>query len=78
MVSGGLGAIFSLVDPQLGKPLFLLSLPFLSFFSFIADIAAHIQLSLTISYVPESLIFGYYLILIALVIKYNKGERGKI
>ncbi len=78
MVSGGAGAIFSLIDPQLGKPLFLLSLPFLSFFSFIADIAAHIQLSLNTSNVPESLIFGYYLILIAIVIKYNNHERGKI
>ena len=78
MIFGGIGAIFSLILPILAKPFILLCYPFLLYFTKVADISEWFYTGIIFDEVPQALIFGYYLILIAIVIRLKKGRKESI
>lgn len=78
MLSGVMALFVSTILPFLAKPLILISFPFVFYFTQIIDLFAGIKLNFQASGIPMGLYYGYYLILIAIVIKFRKRERGKI
>lgn len=78
MLSGILGLFASVISPILAKPIVLLAYPMLYYFTFIVDIMSGFDFNFQAQDVPQGLIYGYYLILIAIVIKFRRKERRKI
>lgn len=72
MIFGGAGGLLSLITPILAKPLILLCYPFLAYFTKVVELFAKINLQIGIETIPVTVIIGYYLMLIVLVIKLNK------
>jgi len=77
MIFGGLAGLLSLFLPLLAKPLILLCYPFLSYFTTVVELFSEINLQISIDKVPIASIFGYYLILLVLVIRL-KGRKTTI
>lgn len=78
MLGGILSLFISLFSPVMAIPFIILSYPFLAYFSFVIEIFAGIKLSFQLGNLPSILIIGYYLMLIAIVIKFQRREGGKI
>lgn len=70
----GIGSLVSLFLPPLSYPFFLISYPFLFYFRLVVETFSNINLSINSSYLPFPLVIGYYLLLIAIVVKFNKGK----
>jgi competence protein ComEC len=68
MVLGGLAAVVSLVFAPLSKWILLLCLPLLAFFESVVKYFAALPGLVTLEYFPLAFVFGYYLILISLLI----------
>ncbi len=77
MVTGVIGSTVALVAPILAKPFLFLTLPLLVYFTNIVDLASGFDLSFSFESIPGAFICGYYLILIALLIKLKTPKRGK-
>lgn len=77
MLGGILSLFLSLLTPFLAVPVVLLSYPFLSYFTFIVDSLSGFKLNLQLQNIPEVIVYGYYLILIAIVIKLHRHEGGE-
>ena len=78
MIFGGVGALFSLILPILAKPFILLCYPFLSYFIHVVDVADRFYIGIPFKEIPQALIFGYYLILIAIVLRLKRGRKERI
>lgn len=78
MIFGGIGALVSLVLPVVARIFILVSYPFLSYFTTVISVSTRINYSFAVDSLPISIIIGYYLILIAIVIKTERVERSKI
>ncbi len=65
----GIGSLISLLFPALSYPFFLISYPFLFYFRLIVETFSSINLSINSSYLPLPLMLGYYLLLLAVIIK---------
>lgn len=78
MLVGILSLFASIISPLTAQPLIFLAYPMLVYFSFIVDIFSKVDLNMTARTWPGTLIFGYYLILIVIVIRYRKREEEKI
>lgn len=78
MIFGGLGALVSLVFPLLGVPFFLISYPFLVYFTGVIGLFSNININISTNSWPITLVFGYYLILLGIVIRLQGRERRKI
>lgn len=74
MIFGGLAGLLSLFLPFMAKPLILLCYPFLSYFKTIVELFSKINLQISMDTVPTISIFGYYLILLVVVIKYKERK----
>ena len=72
MIFGGLGAILSLIYPPLAIPFMLLSYPLLAYFTWIVEFFSRFKYQLVVNSVPLTALFGYYLILLAVVIKVQR------
>ncbi len=77
MILGGLGAIFSLLSPVLSYPFFLLSFPFLAYFTGIIVFFDRFSSQVSFENVPLSAVCGYYLILLAIVIRFSGRKTQK-
>lgn len=69
MALAGIGAFISLLIPYASYPFYLLCYPFLYYFRLIVELGSHVELNLASSYLPLPLIAGYYLLLIAIIIR---------
>jgi competence protein ComEC len=78
MIFGGIGALFSLIMPILAQPFILLCYPFLYYFTTLIDLADRFYIGIPFTTVPQTLIAGYYLILIAIVIRFKYRRRKTI
>lgn len=65
----GAGALVSLVFPALSYPFYLLCYPFLFYFGLIVKYGSSISFSMNTSYLPLPIVIGYYLFLLAVVVK---------
>ena len=74
MIFGGLAGLLSLFLPFLAHPLTLLCYPFLSYFTTIVELFSKINLQISIDTVPIACIFGYYLILLVVVIRLKERK----
>lgn len=74
MIFGGLGALASLVFPFLSYPFYLLCYPFLSYFSLVVGLGSKFALVTGVDNISPSIIAGYYLIFIAVILKFKKKE----
>lgn len=77
MLAGILGLFASVISPLLAIPFVLIAYPFLLYFSFIVDLFSSFSFDLQAQNLPTALVFGYYLILIAIVIRFQRKE-GRI
>ncbi len=77
MIFGGLAGLISLFLPIIAKPLILLCYPFLSYFTTIVVLFSKINLQISIDTVPIACIFGYYLILLVVVIRLKERKTVK-
>lgn len=77
MIFGGIGALASLALPLLSIPFVLISYPFLLYFTSIISVSSEFKAGFAVQSLPITVAIGYYLILIAVVVKYKGGERGK-
>ncbi len=75
MILGGVAAILSFI-PILSAPFVLLSLPLLSYFRAIIDLFAAHSIPLKLDSTPWTIIVGYYLVLLAVVIWINQNRRA--
>lgn len=77
MIFGGIGTVFSLISPLLAFPFLLVCYPFLAYFTGIIAFFSRFNSQLTLENLPLSVLAGYYLILLAIVIKagYRKTEK---
>lgn len=78
MLVGILSLFASIVSPPISQPFIVLAYPMLVYFSFIVDTFAKIDLTMTVQNIPDTLILGYYLILIVIVIRYRRREEARI
>lgn len=78
MIFGGARALLGLVLSILGKPFVLLAYPFLAYFTGIIAVSDKFHYGLSIENLPQAVVAGYYLILIAVLIKFAGAERRKI
>src|SRR5260221_3397521 len=78
MVLGGVGALIALVFEPLGKIFIYLCFPFLLFFEWIVTFFGSLHWSLTATNIPLQFIFGYYLILLSVVLVLRRHQRKHI
>ena len=74
MIFGGLGALASLIFPLLAIPFYLLSYPFLAYFSLVVGFGSKHALVTGVNTIPASIIVGYYLLFVAVIFKLRKKE----
>lgn len=72
MILGGIAAILSFITPILAAPVVYLSLPLLTYFWAVVDYFARLSAPWQLKGIPWSLIIGYYLIVLAIVLVFNK------
>jgi len=72
MIFGGIGAIASLISPVLAAPFLYLCFPFLLFFEKIILFFSKNSFMVNIETFPAALTIGYYIILLALILKLKK------
>ncbi len=77
MVLGGLGAIFSFVFEPIAKLFIFLCIPLLIYFEKVITLFPKLNSNLNLENIHFSLVFGYYLILISLVLFIKKHENKK-
>lgn len=78
MLDGIIALFAASISPLIAKPIALLAYPFLHYFILIVSFFSSIKIGFGLENVPSPLIYGYYLILIGIVIKFRNRERGKI
>lgn len=78
MAIGVVASFVSLALPIVSYPFIVLTLPFLAFFIGIVDISSNFLYALEFEEIPIAFICGYYLILIAIVLRLNVQKRRKI
>lgn len=69
MILGGVGGLLALFSPLLAAPFILLCFPFLTYFTGIVVYFSRFNFQLTLQETPITLVVGYYLILLGIVIK---------
>lgn len=74
MIIGSVAALVSLVSATLGGIAALLALPFLSYFMLIINLFASISPVFQVESLPISLVLGYYLLLMALIVALIKKK----
>ncbi len=78
MTIGVIIMFVAVIIPILAKPFVLISYPLLAYFAFVIDVSARFMRVLEVQAVPTSFICGYYLILIATVLRFKSIERRTI
>lgn len=78
MIFGILAAFLSLLHPLLAMPIIYLCYPFLAFFTFVIDVFSRFDLSLSVENLPQTIIYGYYLILFGIVLAAKRRGGQKI
>lgn len=73
MALAGIGALISIILPTLSAPFYILCYPFLYYFGYIVKLGSGIDTNVNAEAIPLPLVFGYYLLLVAIVIK-NKSK----
>lgn len=71
MIFGGLGGILSTVFAPLAVPFILLCYPFLSYFTGVVVFFSSFHYQLSVDNVPILVLVGYYLMFLAIVIRYS-------
>lgn len=74
MVIGGASALLGLILPPLGGLVSYLSLPFLAYFEGVVNWFGSSGASLTIDNIPLTIVIGYYLMLLALIVLVNRRK----
>lgn len=69
MALAGVGALISLVFAPLSYPFYIVCYPFLYYFGQVVGFGSGIHFGITASFLPLPLIIGYYLFLLAVVVK---------
>ncbi len=77
MAIGGISAIFGLIMEPLGRTVAYISLPFLLYFEAIVNWFGTNTNQLSIENLPVSVAFGYYLILLAIIVRLYKIANRK-
>ena len=72
MALGGVGALLGLITPILSAPFVLLCLPLLLYFRAVVEYFAMASSPVEIKSIPWTLVAGYYLILLALIVLLRK------
>jgi len=78
MAIGVVASVIAVALPVVAYPFILLTLPFLAYFSGIVDVSSNFIYAMEFGEIPIAFICGYYLILIAIVLRLNMQKRSKI
>jgi hypothetical protein len=73
MIFGGIGGLISIFFVPLAKPFILLCEPFLAYFTFVVVFFSGLNLQINVENMPFLALCGYYLILLAIVIRFRKN-----
>lgn len=68
MILGGIASLFSFIHPLLAVAFLYLSMPLLLLFEAVVRVAATLSVSLSVDFLPDALIVGYYLLLLWIVL----------
>lgn len=71
MIFAGLGAVASLILPQIAIPFIFLAYPFLAFFTGVVHLSSNLKFFITATDLPLSILIGYYMVLGAFVLKFK-------
>jgi competence protein ComEC len=74
MIFGGTGAVISLISPFIALPFMLLCYPFLAYFTGIIVFFSRFNSQLSLEGLPFTILSGYYLILLAIVIRFGSNK----
>lgn len=77
MIFGGIGGVLSVVSPLLSLPFFLICFPFLAYFTNVIVFFSSFNWQIGVFSMPISVLGGYYLILLAIVIRFGIGKPQK-
>lgn len=77
MIFGGIGAVISLISPSIAMPFILLCYPFLAYFTGIIVFFSGFNSQLSFEGLPFTILSGYYLILLGIVIRYRSSKSQK-
>lgn len=72
MALGFIGAVLSFAAPIIAPLVIILCLPLLAFFLTVAEVLSKFPLDITLSDLPWAIIVGYYLVLLAIVVRLYK------